>query len=594
MQVRARTNASLVALFISPALLALPALAGTPAALDRVPTDAQAVIVVPNLGGLLNDINTINAFMGDQASPEVMLVTSMIRGTPGINLAGSMAAVMDFGNGQPEPETVFLIPVSDFEAFTQGRKAEDGVVQYPFPDGQVMFTRDAGDGYAVFGEDADDVRGFDAKGGQSDAHTKQLGKAGGRIADANDIFIFVNLAQFGDQIAQGLGELEAQGDMVEMMGGAEAARGYDQMTSALRTLASDALSISMGVNFDQASGFAFDMGLQFKEGSDSASYLNNEGNAGQYFAHVPQMDYFYAAACDMSGAGIQKLMGEYMDWATKMDTTGALAEMNVKPLISGFDGGVQVLGASDNIMGGLLNNMLYYAHVNNPGAYIDAVRSSFDNMGDSAAQLAQQGIKVNATLDAQPTEIDGVKAYGYSFSMDMTQMNNNAAPAMGGANPAMIMQMMFGGAGGPSGYIAQTGEHGLLTTVSRDAALFSKAAKAAKGADGQDTMSTSASIKKTASMLPSNRVMEAYIGADHLVNTAGPMLMMFGVIPEFEPLNALPPLGMGLTADGGGLLLRTVFPNETVHAMLKMVPQEAWDSMNRGDNTDDGDDGMDF
>ena len=74
-----------------PALCALPAVAGTPAALDRVPTDAQAVIVVPDLGDMLNDINAINAMLGDQGEPMINMVTAMIRGMPGINLEGSMA-----------------------------------------------------------------------------------------------------------------------------------------------------------------------------------------------------------------------------------------------------------------------------------------------------------------------------------------------------------------------------------------------------------------------------------------------------------------------------------------------------------------------
>ena len=46
-------------------------------------------------------------------------------------------------------------------------------------------------------------------------------------------------------------------------------------------------------------------------------------------------------------------------------------------------------------------------------------------------------------------------------------------------------------------------------------------------------MANSDAISKTRAMLPDNRVMEMYIGADHLANTAGPMAMMFGLIPEF-------------------------------------------------------------
>jgi len=139
--------------------------------------------------------------------------------------------------------------------------------------------------------------------------------------------------------------------------------------------------------------------------------------------------------------------------------------------------------------------------------------------------------------------------------------------AMGAMNPAMIMQVLFGG-NGPSGYIAQSGEHGLIATLGQNATMLAKAAKAA---NGENTMANVAAMKKTAAMLPDNRIMEMYIAADHLANTAGPMAMMFGVIPEFEPIESLPPLGMGLTADGGGMLFRTAIPMETINKAMLMT-----------------------
>ena len=550
-----------------PALLALPAIAGTPAALDRVPTDSQVVVVVPQVGSFLNDINAMNAMLGDQGEPMVMMMTSMVRGMPGLNLEGSMATVLSMDHNQGgDPDMVILMPVSDFDAFTQGRDAVDGLVEFPLGDGQMMYTRDAGGGFAVFGEVAEQVKNYDAQGGNLVAHTAMLGKAGGRIADHNDLFVYVNIQQFDDLIDMGMQEMEAQGEMIEMMGGAEAAQSFDQMLSAMRSISDDAMSFSAGLNFDQELGVSFDFGLQFKDGSSSAGYLNNNGDAGKYFNNVPNMDYFMAAAYDMSGEGIQRFMGEYTQMIKKMDTSGMMSAMNMDKLMTQLKGGIQVVGASDNIMGGLLNNTVYYADVENPEAYIDAMRDMTASMGDSP-ELKEAGMAVDASVDAEPTEINGVKAYGFRMNMDMSQMNG--AGAMGAANPAMIMQMMFGGSG-PSGYIMQSGEHGLAATMSQSPAMISKVAKAAKG---EDTMGAVAALKQTASMLPDNRVMEMYIGADHLANTAGPMAMMFGLIPEFEPIASLPPLGMGLTADGGGMLFRTVVPMQTISKAMSVMEE---------------------
>ncbi len=582
MQVRActtRNTRQMMAFSLVSGLMALPALAGTPAALDHVPSDVQAVVVVPNFGALLDDVNTINTLLGDNGEEWVVMVTAMVRGWPGLNLDGSLAAVLEFEEGQDEPEGVVLLPVSDFGALTEGLKSKDAIFAMEM-DGNTAYIRDAGSGFAVVGDDADLVRAYDASAGNLEAHAAKLGKAGGRVADGNDIFMYVNFEGFADEIAAGLEELEAEIEMVEMMGGAEAVAGFDAFMNVARTIANDGASFAMGLSFDPAMGVSFDAGLQFKDGSTSASYLQNAGNAGKYFNNAPAMDYFFASAFDLSGAGVQKLIGQYLEMANEFDSSGMTQQMGLDTLMGDVKGGIQVMGASDNIMGGLFSNTMYYIEVEDADAYISATQQVYADMNQGMAELAQAGIEVDASMDAEPTEINGVEAYGYRFAMDMSQMGG--ADMMGGPNPAMILGMIFGADGGPSGYMAKVGD-GIVTTLSRDASFFSKVAQ---GAQGVDTMAGDASIAQTASMLPDNRIMETYIAADHLVNTAGPMLMMFGMIPEFEPLGALPPVGMACTADGGGVMFRTVVPIQTIGSIMEMVPQDAYG--------DDGDDEMDF
>ncbi|MGV6814896.1 MAG: hypothetical protein ACWA5W_07815 [Phycisphaerales bacterium] len=566
--------------------MSLPALAGTPAALDHVPSDAQVVIVVPNVGDLITDVNTVNQLLGENGEPMVMMVSAMIRGMPGLNLDGSMAAVLEFDeeNMEAEPEVVFLLPVSDFDAFSDGHtKGDNGV--YAMDMGQsVLSFRNAGDGFVVFGDDAGLVGSFDAAGGQKRAHAKTLGKTCGRVTGATDISMFVNLDAFDAMIAEGMEEMEAQGEMVEMMGGAEAAAGFDMMLNVLQTVADDGSSLAVGLNFDMETGISYDLGVQFKDDSTSASYLHNAGNAGKYLGNMPEMEYFFASAFDLSGGGIQRLMSDYFDMAAKLDTTGMMKSMDVKGMLANVKGGIQVMGASDNIMGGLFANTMQYFEVDDADAYLGQVREMYNGMSESMAQLEETGVKVSASMDADPTEINGVEAYGYSFGMDMSGLSDMTG-GMGGPNPAMIMGMVFGPEGGPSGYMAEAGD-GIVSTFSKDAEFFSKVADAA---NGNNTMKGNASIAKTASMMPEHRVMETYIAADHLVNTAGPMLMMFGVIPEFEPVDALAPVGIGVTADGGGFGVRLAMPMETIGAIMEMIPEEA---LGGGDADDDGN--MDF
>ncbi len=578
MQVRACTSCRIVC-SLAAGLFTLPALAGTPGALDHVPSDAQAVVVVPNFGELLNDINTVNMLMGDQGEPMVMMITSMIRGMPGINLDGSLAGVLSFEEGEEEPEVVLLIPVSDFNAFSQGHAEADGIYEFDMGN-DVQYFRDAGGGYAVMGDDAETVDAFDASAGNLKAHTQILGKAGNRIANGNDVFVYANFGAFADEIAAGLEMLEEQGEMVEMQGGAEAAEGFDAMLEALGSFANDGSSFAMGLNFDVESGISYDFGLQFKDGSDSASYLQNNGDSGKYFNNVPAMDYFFASAFDVSGNGIQKLMGEYLEMIEGLDLGDMAGGMKMQNMMNDVKGGISVMGASDNVMGGLFSKVLNYMEVGDADAYIGASQEMYAGMGEQMAQLAELGVQVQAGMDEDPTSIAGVDAYGYNFSMDMSGLD--VGDAMGGMNPGMIMGMIFGGDGGPSGYMAKVG-NGVLTTMSKDAEFFAMAAGAAKG---KNTMMGNASIAQTAAMLPENRIMETYLAADHLINTAGPMLMMFGVIPEFEPMGALAPIGMGMSADGGGVLFRLALPMQTIGAIMEMVPADAFG--------DDGGDDMDF
>lgn len=582
MLVRTLNTRQKIAFTLSAGLLSLPALAGTPEALDHVPSDAQAVFVVPNFGALLTDINTVNQLLGDDGEPMVMMMSAMVRGMPGINLDGSLAAVLSFDEDdiEAEPEMIVLLPVSDFGAFSDGHSEENGV--YGMNMGSTMlYFRDAGGGFAVLGDDGDLVSGFDASNGNAKSHASQLGKTGGRVTSDNDISMYINLGAWDTLIAQGMEEMEAQGEMIEMMGGAEAAASFDMMLNMFQTVANDGSSLSVGLNFDMATGISYDLGVQFKEGSTSASYLQNAGNSGKYFDNMPEMDYFFASAFDFSGDGIQKLVGEYFDMISKFDSSGMVDQMGLKDMMSSVNGGIQVMGASDNIMGGLFSNTMYYMDVDDADGFIKITQDMYDGMAESMGELAQVGIEINATMDSEPIDINGVQAYGYSFGMDMSGLSEMTG-GMGGPNPSMIMGMIFGPQGGPSGYMAKAGD-GVISTFSKDAQFFSMVADAA---NGKNTMKGNASIAQTAAMMPEGRISETYIAADHLINTAGPILMMFGVIPEFEEVNALAPIGIGVTANGGGLGVRVALPMATIGSIMEMVPADAFGG--------DGDHEMDF
>lgn len=567
------------------AVLSLPALAGTPKAMTMVPGDAEVVVVMPNVGELLRDMDMVNVMMGEMGNAEMLMVTSMVRGMPGVNLEGSAAVVLDMQDDwDEEPDAVVLLPVTSFADLTQGRKAVNGIVEFPMGNDPIYF-RDIGGGYAAMSNNTKVLGSFTPASHTMEQAQAMLGTAGSRAAEANDVMVYLNLDSVRPMLEESFGDLEEQGDMLEMMMGEQAAQGFDTFMHAYKTAVADGHAVVGGISFDAQTGFAMDFGLQFSEGSDSAAMFNNNGNAGAYFNRVPEMDFFYAQAFDLRGSGIQNMMSEYMGMVNDMDTTGMFGGMDLEKLMKQFHGGAQILGTSSPMgMSGMLANTVMYTEGGDPQSTIESMREMYSSMN----KMNADGVNVTANFSDQTEEVNGIEAYAHSMKIDIDAAGMGGG-GFGAPDPAMMMQMMYGPSGGPSGYAAKAGE-GMVYTFSKDAELLSKAYNAA---NGKNTMMKNAGIASAAALLPDNRVMEAYVGVDHILNTVGPILMMFGIVPEFEPIDGLTPIAMGATADGGGVMLRTVLPLETIQNVMEMIPE---DMMGGGGNDwdDDDDEGMSF
>jgi len=522
---------------------------------------------------------------------ELTMVTSMIRGMPGINLDGSAAIVLDMTDDwEGEPDAVVVLPVSNFGDLTQGREAVNGLVEFPMGDDPIYF-RDIGGGFAAMSNDTGILSGFVPASNTIEEVQSMLGTAGNRVAEANDVMVYMNLGSARPMLEASFAQLEEQGEMIEMMGGAEAAQGFDAMMGIYKTAVADGQAVVGGMSFDADSGFAIDLGLQFSDDSDSASFFNNDGKAGSYFSHVPEMDFYFAKAFDMSGVGMQKMFDGYFEMIEKFDTTGLVAPMDLKGLVKQFQGGAVVMGGTNIMaMNGFFGNTVMYTEGEDPDGAIATMQGLYGALADIEAP----GMTLAASFADEPEMINGVKAYAHSMSFDIDPAMMGGG-GMGAPDPAMIMQMMYGPAGGPSGYTAKAGD-GLVFTFSQDQDLLSRTVNAA---NGENTMMGNKGIASAAALLPENRVVEAYVGIDHILNTVGPMLMMFGIVPEFEPIDGLTPLAFGATADGGGMLIRTVMPLNTIKAVMEMVPADALGMFGGGAGDDDwdeedDDDGMSF
>lgn len=577
---RSRTATRLALSTFLLAGLAASTVAAPPAVLDRVPADAHVVVAVQQVNDFLADLDQINRMLGENANPGILFATSMVRGMPGINLDGAAAFVITLPEDPEagEPVVVALLPVSDFNALTQGRAADNGVVRLALPDNEV-YARDLGDGHAAISDNAAAVRAFDATKGRMKAHTDRVGAAGGKVVSDAEVSIIANAEALRPFLSQGIIGLKQQGEMVAMMAGEQAGAGVNSAATIAEMVVRDLSASVFGLSITDA-GMTYDMAMQFTEGSESAGFFTKPGSTAGLLEKLPAQRYMFAAALDTSSPSVAKLGEAFAAWRTAQPQAAGAATgmMSITDLHKLTQGVSFVMGTPPGLMGGgLFTNTTQFIKTSDPAAYQKALTEGFK----AASAQANQGVKMTATITPDAVTIDGTSLTAYGVNI---QLDPAAAGAMPGMDPAMITQMIFGPTGGPTGYLAGV-EGGVVQTMTQGPDMTRRSLAAAKGTN---TLGANDRVKRAAGKLQNDRIAEIYIGIDEILNTVGPTLMMFGVIPEFQPMAAIDPVALGLSTSAAGFSGRIFLPNETFQAISKMIPQQP------GRNNDAGNDGFDF
>lgn len=559
-------------LALSALLLAgLPAAAqaAPPQILDRVPADADIVVAVRQVNDFLGDIDQINRLLGEQANPQILFATAMVRGMPGINLDADAAFVLtmprDLEAEDAEPTVVAILPVSDFNALAQGREPEDGLVLLPVPDAQV-YARDIGAGYAVVSDNAEAARAFDATKGRLEQHTSRVGPAGGRVVSGSEVSIITNAESLRPVLTQGIEGMKETGQMVAMMGGEEAALGFNTFVSVAETVVRDLSAGVFGLSITEE-GMTYDMAVQFEENTDSAAYFTRAGSVGGLLDHVPAQRYLFAASFDTSSPTVAKVAEAFERWTEslpeEMRGQASFGQISAVDLARLTEGASYVMGTPPALMGGgLFTNTTQYVRAKDPGAYRDAMIKAYQD----ADGQSQDGVSIQTSINPDAVTIDDTSLTAYAMTMTM---DPQAMGGMPGMDPAMVTQMIFGPTGGPTGYLGVV-DGGVIQTMSQAPDMTRRALAAAKNADG---LGKSERLVRAGERLQSDRMAEIYISVDEILNTVGPTLMMFGLLPEFAPVDAMDPIGLSLTTDAGGFAGRIYMPNAALKAITEAIPE---------------------
>jgi hypothetical protein len=543
-----------------------PVLADVPAVMDRVPGNAAIIITIRDMqqfSSRFEDLaKAIKAPMDENDDENPIAMTKKLLAVDGLNKHGSLAVTMMPGqDGKVDFEqeggpVVIVVPVSDYATFAKALGATDttGISEVKIKD-EPAFAKDLGGGFAALSPHKELVEAFEGKAGHMDKHKSDLGKNGNQIADGSDLMVVFSVEALKPQMEEGVAQMKEQFNNMGAMAGPEAEQAqaaFDMITTLADSFVRDAQVAVVGLGLGDA-GVSMDFGAQYKEGSPSAKVLSSEGAPGKFLARVPNQPFLFAMAMDLTAPGIKQLvkdMGSMSEKSGKDSPFTGMGGMGVlSKTIDKVDGNAAVLGASPAGIMGLFANMVTYTSTSDPEGYMKAARETLTSMDGKDLQ----GIKAKVEYSPASVDVAGLKADTWSFQLQ-PDANNPAAGQI-----QMVMGVMFG-QGGLTGMTAAV-DHGVVSTLSQNSPLFTKAVEAAKNGKG---LSEDEQIKAVQEHLPAGRTFEMYLGTKSILDAVGAAMGMFGGGVELKVPDKVSPVGMGASTQGGGMDFRVYVPHDVI------------------------------
>ncbi len=543
------------------------AFADVPAALDRAPKGAVLAVGFRDVGALRSRLGAMLTKFGAPVEETPLSQVDVFLNAEGFNKAGSAAFVLmgdpnndDFNPGE---NAVMIAPVSDFKKFAaaMGGDGTQKIVSLT-KIGSTAAAKDIGGGFMVMGEEPA-VKAFESSTGQIAGHMIVLGKAGGRIADTSDVIVISNLSTLNKQMTQGIAGFKDQLGMVAAMAGGnpDMAKGMEEMQKGMEAFARDVQTGVMGLTMSDA-GVSMDFAAQFKDESETAKAFGHTGKLEGVVGKLPKIPFLFAGAIDMSNPTLRKMV-QHMSEMSAGGAGNTAAKMLDKVTAHGF-----IMGTNAALMqAGLFANTLSYSQTADPAGVIAIQKEGIEKTNGTE----QKGVKYTTSFTAGGAEVAGRKVDTWKMKMEIDPN------APGGGQMQQMMGFLTGQSGEMTGMVIPT-KSGVLTTMSSNSELMSKALDAAEGKNG---LADDAQLKLSASALPPGRTFELFLGVKGIIDTASGVMMNIGMPMPFEVGTDLPPIAVGGTTDGGGAAIRLHVPmaviDEAAKIMKKMNEAEEGD-----------------
>lgn len=533
-----------------------------PAVLDRVPEDAIVAVAVPNFAGLKKDLADLGTQTGLPIGVLVEQAMGMAGVEQGLKADGSLAIIMPNmtkaeAEAAEEPPLIVLVPTTGYAQLVEGLGSKAGAaggLDAVTVSGEPMFSKDIGGGYAALSASKSTLEAFTGKEGSGAALTKLAGPRADALADRSDVVIAINVPRLRplaeEAVLQGLKQQAEQ--MAAMAPGAGASMVVPEW--AIRNFFEQTRFVIAGASID-GKGVSLDLAMAFGEGTSFGKASEASGKAAALTGKLPGGAYLFTAALDLSNPAFKALVREVgamtpeeAPAAQKASAASWLA------MLEHLDGSAMSIGfVPGGLMSGLFSAGVSYLPTSKPEVVAAEFRKGMEAMG--AADVAT----VKYTEGGQ--EIDGRKVDVYEARLK---------PDAGNPMAGQAGMMMFGPAGGPSGYVAKV-DGGVVTTLSKNSALMTTAIKAAAGQGGLLGDQVTGQV---AGMLPEGRVAEIYLGSKALIDTVMPLMGMFmGVQANLDIPQDLPPVAASL-APGQGTMIATIYvPAPTIKTFVALGEQ---------------------
>lgn len=485
-----------------------------------VPADAHAAVVIPNLKRTSDDLTRMLEGMDRSGILLGARPIDQLKSQSGFNTAiddqGSAAIILTDSAASP-PHIVTILPAENEKDFLEGNftgraSADDGTA-FTRADGSRMFARSIDSHIAMSGDSAM-LQAYQPGAGLGESLLARLGERGiAGLADADAVVVLRSpmIKQMRQRV---LAPLAERG--VALPGAA----------AMLLALADELEAVIITVQFDPLALIAHCTAVSKTE-SVFGSHATSEIKPDAGLSRIPDGPAAFALSIDFAALGGEAM---WKDIAAAMQDQPEAIPLWLKTARS-----LQLVIAPSEAgaKAGLLNGAAIILAGDEPAKLRDALKNDLE----AAGKDANAGRSVKWT-DAQKLT-DGSTA-------DAFEIRTNDAPAM----QASIEAVLFG-ASGFRGYVRTLESCVVMTMAQRQNFLASitqtasmDGREAASGPHPSD-LSGSAVVKVMREWMPSQRDVEAYLGAAQLTGMLSPyerLLPLNGfALPQFDA--GAPPIG---------------------------------------------------